>query len=51
MIHSPSEFELFDLGNNKKISVAALRRLQNAGGFSIAHCARNSRWHLGPAAI
>ena len=27
MIHSPSEFELFDLGNNKKISVAALRRL------------------------
>ena len=27
MIHSSSEFELFDLGNNKKISVAALRRL------------------------
>lgn len=27
MIHSPSEFELFDLGNNKKISVAALKRL------------------------
>ena len=27
MIHSSSEFELFDLGNNKKISVAALKRL------------------------
>ena len=27
MIHSSSEFDLFDLGNNKKISVAALRRL------------------------
>ena len=27
MIHSSTEFELFDLGNNKKISVAALKRL------------------------
>ena len=27
MIHSSSEFDLFDLGYNKKISVAALRRL------------------------
>ena len=27
MIHSSTEFDLFDLGNNKKISVAALRRL------------------------
>ena len=27
MIHSSSEFDLFDLGNNKKISVAALKRL------------------------